>query len=170
MKYWTGKLRKSKTESNCFLCGAGWSRGNSGSPFIKMKLKGIILQRILRTFQPSLLTFAKVTLLALIALFYSSVSSADQITPNEAKAHIGKNVTVVGKVVQVSRSKGGTTFINFGGRFPNHSFYAVIFKNRTSLFKNIFALEGETVGISGTISLYRGKPQIILVSPNQISY
>ncbi|ANP35921.1 nucleotide-binding protein [Phaeobacter gallaeciensis] len=68
----------------------------------------------------------------------------------------------------MSKSRGGTTFINFGGRFPNHVFYAVIFKKYAHKFQSLDRLVGKSVAISGTIDLYKGKPQIILFSPDQI--
>ena len=61
-----------------------------------------------------------------------------------------------------------TTFINFGGRYPNHVFYAVIFRKSQDQFSGIHALEGKAVAVSGTIEFYKGKPQIILHSPDQI--
>lgn len=77
-------------------------------------------------------------------------------------------MTVEGVVSQVSISGGGTTFINFGGRYPDHVFYGIIFNSNADQFSDVEALEGKTVALSGMIDLYKGKPQIILVSPDQI--
>lgn len=103
------------------------------------------------------------------SLFLATSGLADPITPQEALQHIGDTESVAGVVSQVSTSKGGTTFINFGGRYPNHIFYAVIFKRYADEFPGVHALEGKSVEITGTIELYKGKPQIILTSPSQIS-
>lgn len=102
------------------------------------------------------------------ALLIASGVQAEAISPQEASYHVGDKATVVGVVSQVSRSKGGTTFINFGGRYPNHVFYGVIFRNSAGQFTNIFGLEGRTMAISGRVKIHKGKPQIILSSPNQI--
>lgn len=101
-------------------------------------------------------------------LLVSTIANADVIEPSEANGNIGNYATVEGVVSQVSKSSSGTTFINFGGRFPNHVFYAVIFRKRASLFPGIRNIEGKRVAISGEIERYKGKPQIILVSPEQI--
>lgn len=112
--------------------------------------------------------FSSFALAAAIALFSADVSQAETISPQEASRHVGSLVTVEGEVSQVSTSNGGTTFINFGGRFPNHVFYAVIFESSAHRFPGVQGLEGQPVAISGTIELYKGKPQIILQSPDQI--
>lgn len=102
-----------------------------------------------------------------LSLLFSVSAQADTITPKEAGYYVGSSVTVAGVVSQVSTSRG-TTFINFGGRFPNHVFYAVIFKSDSGRFSDVRGLEGNTVGITGTVEFYRSKPQIILHSPDQI--
>lgn len=104
----------------------------------------------------------------LVALFVVTSAIADTISPQEASQHIGEYSTVIGVVRQVSYSRKGTTFINFGSRFPNQVFYAVIFKRNAGRFSNTHTLEGRTVAITGTIDLYKGKPQIILRSGDQI--
>jgi DNA/RNA endonuclease YhcR with UshA esterase domain len=103
-----------------------------------------------------------------ISLLLAFSVQADSIRPQEAYHHAGDVMTVEGIVSQVSTSSGGTTFINFGGRYPNHVFYAVIFRNSSDQFSGVQALAGRAVAISGKVELYKGKPQIILLSPNQI--
>ena len=103
-----------------------------------------------------------------IALLLATSVQAETITPLEASHYAGSAITVEGVVSQVSTSGGGTTFINFGGRYPNHIFYAVIFRKSQGKFSGIHALEGKAVAVSGTIEFYKGKPQIILHSPDQI--
>lgn len=103
-----------------------------------------------------------------VALLLATSVGADGISPKQSSQHVGKQATVVGVVSQVSTSSGGTTFINFGGRYPNHLFYAVIFKKHASKFQSVYSLQGKTVEITGTIELYKGKPQIIVSSPGQI--
>ena len=113
--------------------------------------------------------FSKFISVAGLAFFLAVSASAETITPKEAAYYVGEAVTVEGVVSQVSTSKGGTTFINFGGRFPNHKFYAVIFRSNAGQFSGVHSLQGHTVAISGTIQMYKGKPQIILKSPDKIA-
>jgi hypothetical protein len=48
------------------------------------------------------------------------------ILPEEAKNHIGESVAVRGLVEQVSVSKKGHAFLNFGGHYPNQIFIGYV--------------------------------------------
>jgi hypothetical protein len=72
-------------------------------------------------------------------------------------------------VSAVSRSSKGNTFINFGGVYPRQTFTGWIpagipFANGSSLLSP----QGKKIKISGKIELYRGKPEIKILSRNQI--
>jgi hypothetical protein len=70
----------------------------------------------------------------------------------------------------VSTSKKGNTFINFGGVYPNQTFTGWI-PAGTSLASepSIQSLEGKKIKITGLIELYRGKPEIRILSRDQIT-
>jgi len=55
-----------------------------------------------------------------------------------------------------------------GGKYPNQAFTAFIPAKSASQFSNIQQYEGKTVVVSGKITLYQGKPEIIVNSPSQI--
>ncbi len=109
-------------------------------------------------------------LLAVIctSLLLTTFAQGETISPKDAAQYVGSTLTVEGKVSQVSVTNSGTTFINFGGQFPNHVFYAVVFRSSSDQFSDLADLRGMTIAISGTVETYKGKPQIILTSPNQI--
>lgn len=50
-------------------------------------------------------------------------------TDREASKHVGETITVRGVVADVFTSDKGNTFLNFGRRYPNHTFTAVVFRN-----------------------------------------
>jgi hypothetical protein len=66
----------------------------------------------------------------ILALLLSIVTApADKptvIKDPEAIQYIGKEVEVRGRVVSVTTSPLGTTFINFGGEYPNQKFAGFI--------------------------------------------
>lgn len=105
---------------------------------------------------------------AFLAVSLAAGATAGAISPPEAAHHVGQTITVEGVVAQVSKSRKGTTFINFGGRFPNQLFQVVIFNSDSHRFSNIAALEGRAVAITGEIKMYNGTPEIILRYPSQI--
>jgi DNA/RNA endonuclease YhcR with UshA esterase domain len=106
-----------------------------------------------------------------LALSTSPLLSADesQIDPSEALNHIGQTVAVSGLVVAVFVSKRGNAFINFGDKYPNQTFTGWIpagtpLASDTSLQ----LLQGKTVKITGRIELYHGKPEIKILSRDQL--
>ncbi|WP_288929241.1 OB-fold nucleic acid binding domain-containing protein [uncultured Maritimibacter sp.] len=103
-----------------------------------------------------------------LALLMANGAVAETVAPRDAVENVGFTVTVEGVVSQVSISRKGTVYINFGGWYPNHVFQGVIFNDDARNFSNVRDLEGQTVTIRGRIKMYNGKPEIIVDSPSQI--
>jgi len=88
------------------------------------------------------------------------------VSPEEAAGQVGKTVTVKGKVDGQKSSKSGNTYLNFGGKFPNHAFSCIL---RAKNFTDpIPTYEEKVIEVTGTVTLYEGKPQIELTSLSQI--
>ncbi len=106
----------------------------------------------------------------LILLFVTSASlyAQTEISPDSAKNFVGKQVTVTGIVDQVHLTDTGTYFLNMGGKFPDNTFTVVIFSKDSSSFMNIKNFEGRDVAITGTVTDYKGSPEIVLKSSDQI--
>ena len=110
---------------------------------------------------------ASIPILGLILVMTSAV--AQTIQPKDALAHVGQTVTVEGVVSEVHTAvRSNTTFIDMGGRYPNNAFTAVIFSEDASKFPDVAALNDRIVDVTGTIRLYRGNPEIILNSADQL--
>lgn len=105
---------------------------------------------------------------ACIGVCLSAPAYSDTISPAQAVEYAGQEVVLEGVVSQVSVSGKGTTFLNFGGVYPNEVFYAVIFANNSDLFPGVENLEGRNVAVTGMIEIYKGKPEILLTSPDQL--
>jgi len=93
---------------------------------------------------------------------------AETIAPADAKAHVGKTVTIEAAVSEVKTGRGGVTFLDMGGSFPDNQFAAVIFAADLAKFPGAKALKGKTVAISGEVVLYQDRPEIILKTANQL--
>ena len=74
---------------------------------------------------------------------------------------------VISDVGYSARSQ--TTFLNMGGKYPNHVFTAVIFKSAKPLFPEARSWEGKKVRISGVVTESRGKPEIVLERAEQVT-
>ncbi|MGH8151097.1 MAG: S1/P1 nuclease [Steroidobacteraceae bacterium] len=90
------------------------------------------------------------------------------VTPSAVLAYVGQRVTVRGAVADVHITRAGVTFIDMGGRYPENTFTAVIFAANAARFPDVAALGGRAVEITGMVRLYRGKPEIVLRSPEQL--
>ena len=91
------------------------------------------------------------------------------IKDSEAIRYVGKNVEVRGFVVSVRTSPLGTVLINFGRDYPNQTFAGFIAAgSKIATDQQIAMLQGKIIGITGKIELYRGKPEIKVLSINQI--
>lgn len=107
--------------------------------------------------------------LLLVKLLVAQAQRPRVISDSQAAQYVGQTVTVEGIVAQVSvSSNSGTTFLNFGARFPNHTFTAVVFRSAASQFPNARQWEGKRVRVTGEVRLYRGRPEIVLEEARQL--
>jgi DNA/RNA endonuclease YhcR with UshA esterase domain len=112
-------------------------------------------------------------LIAILALLLCAIlARADKpivIKDSEAIHYVGKEIEVRGRVASVTTSPLGTAFINFGGEYPNQTFAGFI-AAWSSLAKDqrLTMIQGKIISISGTIELREGKPEINVVSADQI--
>ena len=90
------------------------------------------------------------------------------IADTDAAAHVGQMATVQGLVANVYTSSKGNVFLNFEYPYPNEVFSGVIFSSSAAQFGDLTAYQGKQVQVTGQIRLYKGKPEIILQSPNQL--
>jgi DNA/RNA endonuclease YhcR with UshA esterase domain len=109
--------------------------------------------------------------LAALVAFGSIALSEDRKTifDSDASRHVGETVSVRGLVAGVYTSKSNTTFINFGAAYPHHTFTAVIFSSAISRFTDPKKWNGKMITVIGLIKDYKGKPEIVLESPSQVS-
>ena len=98
------------------------------------------------------------------------VVNSGTITPDQAAAHIGEQVTVCGKVYGTRLLDNGPTFLNMGGEYPNNPFTAVIMFNKRGNFsyKPEEFLQGKTICVTGVMKNYKGKPEIVVEREEQV--
>ena len=89
-------------------------------------------------------------------------------TAAEAAKYVGQIATVTDKVDGVHQSGRGNIFLNLGGKNPNQIVTAFIPAASAGDFSNPQQYEGKTVAVSGKITLYHGKPEIIVTNVSQI--
>ena len=113
-------------------------------------------------------------LFAVLALLLCAiVAHADKptvIKDSEATQYVGKEVEVRGRVASVTTSPLGTTFINFGGEYPNQRFAGFIAAGSPiAADQRLTMIQGKTISITGIVRLHDGKPEIEIESADQIT-
>jgi DNA/RNA endonuclease YhcR with UshA esterase domain len=120
-----------------------------------------------------LLTKARGCLLFLWLTLPLIALAQDSITPAQAAEHLGEDATVCGIVASATyaqRSRRTPTFLNLDRPYPHHIFTIVIWgDNRAKFSTPPESLRGARICVSGAILFYRGKPEIIVSEPSQIS-
>ena len=112
------------------------------------------------------------TLLALFAVVCAAsiiIAQTSNYTAVEAAKHVGETATITDRVDGVHQSGKGNIFLNMEGKYPNQAFTAFIPSSSAGQFSQPQQYEGRTVSVSGKITLYHGKPEIIVNSRSQIS-
>lgn len=89
--------------------------------------------------------------------------------PCEAEKYDEKKINISGKISDFYESQNNNVFLNFGGKYPNHCFTAVIFSHSLDGFDiNMDQLEGRRVRIEGKVEMFEGKPEIIIEDRSQV--
>ena len=96
-----------------------------------------------------------------------AVAALRQLSDSGARQGIGERVVITGPVVQVkSHAHDGTAYLNFGGRFPDHTFSVIIPDTAVARFGDLIRFEGHRARVTGTIWLQDGKyPAMTLTDP-----
>jgi hypothetical protein len=130
----------------------------------------------------TLIGFAAVTLSSVLAyrLGFRHAAAGDEresrqdavpsgcIEISKAGFHTGENTCVEGRVLHVYTSRSGSTFLDFCADYHHCPFGSVVFASDRSKFGNLGVLEGKRVDLSGEISTYNGRAEIIIREPRQI--
>ncbi|PIR83070.1 hypothetical protein COU19_02800 [Candidatus Kaiserbacteria bacterium CG10_big_fil_rev_8_21_14_0_10_56_12] len=95
--------------------------------------------------------------------------SIGTINYTEAPQHIGEIASVRGVLVDTYTSKTSTVFLDFCQSYKNCPFSGVIFSSDAKKFPDLETYVGKTITLTGKISSYQGKAEIVLNTPSQIS-
>jgi hypothetical protein len=118
----------------------------------------------------SVIRFLTLTGMVAVSLSITALAQTSIVIPDtEGAQHVGQHIAVEGVVVKVFTSKNGNTFLNFGAPYPAQTFTGWI-PAGTLLASDpsLQSLQGKRIKITGTIQLYRGKPEIKVLSREQI--
>ena len=104
-------------------------------------------------------------------LIVATPALAADLSPEDARQHVGETATVCGTVASAHyapQSRGKPTFLDMGHAYPNEDFTAVIWGEDRAKFSALDSLAGQRVCVTGPISQYRGRPEVMLRDPSQL--
>lgn len=114
-------------------------------------------------------------LLAIVCLSCDAFAAElPRITTAQAAEYAGREVQVVGVVVEVSQKHTGNVFIDLDAKYPDNKFAAVILwrKGGQPLLTEgtgwLKELKGRRVIITGPVVIYKGRAQIHLLERSQV--
>ena len=91
------------------------------------------------------------------------------ISTTDAPAHVGDLASVRGTLHDAYTSASGTVFLDFCASYKNCPFSGVIFADDAKKFGDLSRYAGQTITLTGRISSYQGKAEIVLSDPSQLS-
>jgi hypothetical protein len=111
-------------------------------------------------------------MLALFLVWLASFTRAEGpqvVKDTEAAKFVGKSVEVRGQVASVYLARRGDGYLFFGAGYPNQTFTGYIPAGwMFSAGPWTLRLQGKIIGVSGTVEIYKGKPEIKILSMDQI--
>ena len=116
---------------------------------------------------------AKLFVTSAVLGLWALPADAASLSPEDAAGHVGETATVCGMVASAKFAAGSRsqpTFLDLGKPYPSAVFTAVIFgDDRPKFGTPENSLRGKRICVTGQIREYRGKPEIILNDPSQLS-
>src|SRR5215472_6340880 len=113
-----------------------------------------------------------ISLSVVLSLWAVSVNAAP-LSPEQALSRIGETGTVCGVVVSAeyeANEQNQPTLLDLGKPHPNAVFTAVVYgDNRQKFGAPETSLRGKRICVTGRISNYQGKPEIVLTDPSQLT-
>ncbi len=106
----------------------------------------------------------------LLCCFTYAVSAQVKIPVDSVARYIGQNVTVCAGVFGV-KSLDKLSFINLGAAYPKSPLTLVIFTKDLPNFKTTpeVLYANKTVCVTGKLEDFKGKPQIVITRPEEIT-
>lgn len=140
------------------------TNGNGANGHTEIKPKTIPKNLHWKTFAVGIIA----GLLLCMGFPFAFTSHSKHISTGEVGNHVGESTTVVGTVSEIHVTAKGTVLIDMDRRFPNEQFTAVWLAPGAPVAQ-LQNFGGKTISVKGTIQEYRGRPEIILTSMNQIT-
>ena len=96
------------------------------------------------------------------------VQTQEKFSLKQFEKYVGKKVTLCDTVYSFKIFSDTLTMLNMGGKYPNQNFTVVITGKEIVL--NFYYLKGKHICVTGDLSSYKGKPEVLIYHPDQIEF
>ena len=93
--------------------------------------------------------------------------SLKKITSKEIRHYLGDSLCVSGYVAEVYLSEK-VAYLNMENKFPKNIFSCAVFSEKFDVFGDLSAFKGKNIEVTGRVTTFKNKIQIILNSKDQI--
>jgi hypothetical protein len=95
-------------------------------------------------------------------------SAQEKFSLKQFEKFVGKKVTLCDTVYSYKIFNDTLTMLNMGGTYPNQKFTVVI--TRKEIVLNFDDIKGKHICVTGDLSKYKGKPEVLIYHTNQIEF
>ncbi|SDT45707.1 hypothetical protein SAMN05216490_3551 [Mucilaginibacter mallensis] len=104
----------------------------------------------------------------IISSFTAKASAQEKFSLAQFEKYVGKKVTLCDTVYSYKIFNDTLTMLNMGGNYPNQRFTVVITGKEIVL--NFDDIKGKHICVTGDLSKYKGRPEVLIYHPNQIAF
>jgi len=106
--------------------------------------------------------------IVLLLILAAAPACADPIKAQDAAAHVGETATVEGRL-GVHKMPSGEIYLDVDGVSDGAPVSGYISRSNAGRFPDVEALDGKKVDMTGAIANFRGRPEVFLSDPSQIT-
>jgi len=107
-------------------------------------------------------------ILLTLSAFAFKASAQEKFNVNDFTKYVGKKVTLCDTIYSYKILSDTLTMLNMGGNYP-HQKYTVVVTGK-EIVLNYDGLKGKHICVTGDMSSYKGRPEILIYHVNQIEF
>ena len=111
--------------------------------------------------------------LLILAAGMAAAQNSDMVRAHDAINYAGDFAMVCGVIADANYAlnvRGEPTYLNFDKPYPDHDFTAIVWgRDRRNFSDRPESLKGLKACVYGKVKIYKGKAQIVLIKPEQLS-
>jgi len=107
-------------------------------------------------------------IMAMGLMFAMTASAQEKFSLNHFVHNVGKKITLCDTVYSFKILSDTVTMLNMGGKYPYQRFTVVVTGKEIQL--NTDNIAGKHICVTGDVSMYKGRPEIMIYHTNQIVF